>query len=199
MIPPEAWTVETLRGRTDPEDPLTLSLFAEVPSAGAMAAMAIEGAADAAGGAEGSAANAAAAELLGLGPPAADGIAARAMICLWPDRLSVQLEVANAADEEDASAPNVELGRCGVEGYCSAASSAPQEALESAAAGEVKALADIGLRFEAEGFESVTATVGPSDGTACFQALASEPVTLAPGQMLDGRIVLELAGSPAAG
>merc|ERR1712129_236888 len=120
-----------------------------------------------------------------MGPPAPIG--ARVSVHLWPERLMVELEVANAADEEDPAAASLELGRCGLEGHCCSMDST-SEVPPAPAPGVEQALAQIGLRLESIGFESLTVPAAVAVGIVSFQAIPAHPVTLAPGQMLDGKV-----------
>lgn len=175
LIPTTAWTVEMLRGRVEQDGPLSVSLFADVAAAGFAGADAL------------------AEEQRGSGQLAAP-MAARATISLWPERLTVELEVANAAEEEDLAASSVNLGCCGFAGQCcgGAAEDAQMSTTGEAPASPQNPLAGIGLRLETEGFSSVTASAGASAASTQFEALTPEPIKVAPGQVLSGQIALAL-------
>lgn len=197
LIPPSAWAVETLVGRKGNDGPLVLTLFAEVPAASASTG----------GGAAGDGAAAA-------GPPAP--LAARATFSLWPNRLTVGLQVANALDDEEDGGLHVEvnLGCCGLQGHCGPSPVIPGTAAAAPAAeqpgpvepGETPesavCLLSPSLRLSSEGFSALAAepsaapasvaATSPAGTSVRFRALASEPVALGPGQALEGEVSLEL-------
>lgn len=186
VIPAEAWSVEILQGRLDKEAPLTLSLFADVLPAGAEPKPV-------------SAAEAMLGQVEGGFPGIAPApVASRIRFQLWPNRLEVELEVANAADEEEAGAANLELGRCGFEGVCcgageAAASGADVEmAPGTGAAAAGQPIGGTGVRLSVDGFEGVTLAGDPASSVMSFKALATEEITLEPGQALSGQVALEV-------
>lgn len=186
LIPASAWTIETLVGYKASGGALVVSLFAEVPAGG-----------NTAEAGEGTSAGAAAAPL-----------AARAKFSLWPNRLLIELEVANAADDEDAMAcPEVNLGCCGFQGHCCggaaplaaglAASRPPREVPALGEDEDPEETIELcpGLRLSGRGFSRLETSPSPAaaGGAARFQAVAPSPVVLAAGEAVSGQISLELA------
>merc|ERR1712079_83304 len=93
--------------------------------------------------------------------------AARLMVSLFPERLTVELEVANMTDEQvpgHAAPPQLQLGHCGIRGHCLTTSreqladgqmdvsEAPNKQEESA-----DLLQSAGLKMTTTGFTSVGA------------------------------------------
>lgn len=183
VIPAEAWTVEILQGRLDSESPLTLSLFADVLAVGAepkpvSAAEAMLGQVE--GG------------VPGIAPAP---VASRIRFQLYPNRLEIDLEVANAFDEDEAGAANLELGRCGFEGVCCGVGEAAAGADVEMAPGRGTAgqpIGGTGVRLSVEGFEGVSLAGDPASSVMGFKCLATEDITLEPGQALSGQVALEV-------
>mmetsp|Transcript_116157 Transcript_116157/g.375323 ORF Transcript_116157/g.375323 Transcript_116157/m.375323 type:complete len:249 (-) Transcript_116157:129-875(-) len=130
---------------------------------------------------------------------------ARCTVYLFPERLSVSLEVGNAAEEdaEDAAPGSPPTSRlnllcCGLHGHCRAAGStaSPETAAQAPEAAHDIALRSLGLRLRAEGFTNVSVSAA-GDGNesvpaAAFKALSPTPVVLGPGETVSGSVCLEV-------
>mmetsp|Transcript_93674 Transcript_93674/g.269744 ORF Transcript_93674/g.269744 Transcript_93674/m.269744 type:complete len:308 (-) Transcript_93674:80-1003(-) len=219
-IPAEAWTVEALVGRKGAGSPVAISIFAEVPAIGVN----IRGVDVSAQGMRATGAGAILAtvpdETAVSLPTRGSGVpmAARAKFSLWPDRLLVELEVANVADDGDGSAARggamqsaiVDLGFCGFRGrFCPAVSleesaaalvsGAPTSAgfshgttrgLRSAPSPPEDVFMELGIALETDGFSDVSMSCDADGRSMRIQALVPTHVALGPGDCLSGHIAL---------